>query len=48
VNGGNTQAWESRALSPPSNPNISAGQQNKLFYSQSYGKQEQGLTVFYN
>jgi hypothetical protein len=37
-------------LSPPNyTPGlIGLPQQNKLFYSQSYGKQDQGLTVYYN
>lgn len=51
----NTQQTESRALSPPipshlngSISKVATTSPNRLFYSQVYGKQEQGLTVFYN
>jgi hypothetical protein len=48
-----TQPSDSRAISPPPAQFINAsktsnGQNSKLYYSQNYGQQEQGLTVFYN
>jgi hypothetical protein len=40
-------------MSPPAaqlinNSKASNGYQSKVYYSQNYGQQEQGLTVFYN
>jgi hypothetical protein len=57
VNKANTQSSDSRAFSPRANialitnsksSNGNGAANGKLYYSQLYGKQEQGLTVYYN